>query len=75
MKTPPTPSFFETDMRNIFNLSAGLVMDHWEATLWAKNILDDTYTTYHDDRSAIGVPQTTAYGDPRTFGISLTLHQ
>lgn len=66
---------FETNTRNIFNLRAGLVMDQWEATLWARNILDDVYTTYHDDRSATGVLQTTAYGDPRTYGISLTFHQ
>jgi iron complex outermembrane receptor protein len=65
---------FETDTRNIFNARVSLVMNPWEASLWAKNILDDVYTTYHDDRSNIGVLQTTAYGDPRTYGVGITLH-
>ncbi|MEI9995611.1 MAG: TonB-dependent receptor [Rhizomicrobium sp.] len=65
---------FETDTRNIVNARLSLVSGDWEATLWGKNLMDEVYTTYHDDRSTVGVLQTTAYGDPRTYGISVALH-
>ena len=44
----------------------------YSVLMWVENLTDDTYITYADDRSAIGVLKTTAYGAPRTFGATLT---
>lgn len=65
---------FKTNAHNIVNARVSLMRDSWEGTIWVQNLFDDVYTTYHDDRSVIGVLQTTAYGDPRTYGATLTLH-
>ncbi len=65
---------FESDTRGVLNTRLSVVGGRWEVSLWAKNLLDDVYITYRDDRSAIGVLQTTAYGDPRTVGATLSLH-
>lgn len=43
----------------------------WTISGWIENLTDKTYETYRDDRSAIGVLRTTAYGAPRTYGLSV----
>jgi iron complex outermembrane receptor protein len=63
---------FESDARGIANARAGVDFGVYSLILWADNLTNDTYITYADDRSAIGVLKTTAYGTPRTFGVTLT---
>jgi iron complex outermembrane receptor protein len=63
---------FESDWRHLLDARLGLSTGHWDVFLWGRNLTNDTYVTYRDDRSAIGVLQTTAYGDPRTYGVSVT---
>lgn len=63
---------FKTTGYDVVNASLSLSRDDWEIRLWAKNIFDQVYTTYHDDRSTVGVGKTTAYGDPRTYGLTLS---
>jgi len=59
--------------RNILNVRAGLVQDTWEVFAWANNITDEVYVNFADDRSAIFVNTTQAFGTPRTYGITLRL--
>ncbi len=63
---------FESDSHGLVNFRAGLDFGHYSVTLWSKNLGNDTYITYADDRSTIGVLRTTAYGPPRTFGATLS---
>ncbi len=64
---------FASDWRHILDARIGY-SGQWDVFLWARNLLNATYITYRDDRSAIGVLQTTAYGDPRTYGVSVATH-
>ncbi|MFK7954751.1 MAG: TonB-dependent receptor [Lysobacterales bacterium] len=57
--------------RSLVNLSVGLVRNHWEVVGWVRNTTDETYINFADDRTAIGVLTTAAYGPPRTYGITL----
>ncbi len=76
-----SPVFFEatnsqrfgSDWRHVADARVGL-MGRWDVFVWGKNLTNATYVTYHDDRSTIGVLQTTAYGDPRTWGVTLGTH-
>ncbi|HTO41845.1 MAG TPA: TonB-dependent receptor [Rhizomicrobium sp.] len=63
---------FESDSQGRINIRAGLDFGAYSVMLWAKNLGNDTYITYADDRSTIGIPRTTAYGPPRTFGATLS---
>jgi iron complex outermembrane receptor protein len=63
---------YESDARGLVNVRAGVDFGKYAVTMWAQNLTDDTYITYADNRSAIGVLRTTAYGAPRTFGATLT---
>jgi iron complex outermembrane receptor protein len=63
---------FRGDTRNIVDTHIALSTARWDLSAWAKNVTDDVYVAYRDDRSAIGARQTTAYGDPRTFGVTAT---
>ena len=63
---------FESDSHGLINVRAGLNVGKYGVMLWAKNLGNDTYITYADDRSTIGVLRTTAYGPPRTFGATLS---
>jgi iron complex outermembrane recepter protein len=65
-------SRFRSNEHTLLDMRLGLRTDKWDLFLWSKNITDATYIVYRDDRSASGVLQTTAYGDPRTFGATLT---
>lgn len=46
--------------------------EHWEVALWGKNIGDEQYVAYLNDVSNLGFVITT-YGDPATYGVSLSL--
>jgi len=61
---------FRSDTRNIFGMQIALITERWELSIWGKNLFDQNYVVYKDDRSAIGVRQTTAYGDPRSYGVT-----
>ncbi|MDR3508268.1 MAG: TonB-dependent receptor, partial [Caulobacteraceae bacterium] len=65
-------SRFRSNEHTVLDMRLGLRTPRWDVFLWAKNITDETYIVYRDDRSASGVLQTTAYGDPRTYGVTLT---
>jgi iron complex outermembrane recepter protein len=59
--------------RNLLNVRAGVVVDNWEVFGWAKNLTNETYVNFADDRSAIFVNTTQAFGAPRTYGITVRL--
>jgi iron complex outermembrane receptor protein len=61
------------DARNVVNLRAGVRTGAWDFFVWAENAGDETYVAFADDRSAIAVPLTRAYGAPRTYGATLRL--
>ncbi len=61
------------DERHLINLRAGVEGERWEIFAWVENVTDEEYVTFADDRSAIAVPLTHAYGAPRTFGMTLRL--
>ena len=63
---------FESDARGLVNARAGVDFGKYSVVMWVENLGDDRYITYADDRSAIGVLKTTAYGAPRTFGATLS---
>lgn len=68
---PTNQPAFAGEARTLLNARVGFGHDWWKAIAWIRNITDDTSRTYADDRSAIGVLRTAAYGAPRTFGVTL----
>lgn len=58
------------DDREMIDLRAGIVNDEWELIAWTKNLTDELYVNFADDRSAIGIPRTQAFGAPRTYGLT-----
>lgn len=62
------------DARTLVNLRTGIVSNAgWEIIAWANNVTDETYVNFADDRSAIFVNTTAAYGAPQTFGLTLRI--
>lgn len=59
--------------RSLLNARAGFVSDDWQFFIWAKNLTNETYVNFADDRSAILVNTTQAFGAPRTYGATLRL--
>lgn len=57
--------------RGLLNARLGVDFGNWQAFLWGRNLTDETYVAFADDRSAVAVPLTRAYGAPRTYGASL----
>lgn len=57
--------------RHLLNLRAGISTDSWDFIGWANNVTDETYVNFADDRSAIFVNTTQAFGAPRTYGVTL----
>lgn len=68
---PTNADRFRGRGRTLLDIRAGYRRETWEIVAWAKNLTDKTYETYMDDRSAIGVLRTTAYGAPRTYGVTV----
>ena len=58
--------------RALIDLRFGISRPAWDLAFWMRNLTNERYETYMDDRSAIGVLRTTAYGTPRTYGITLS---
>jgi len=50
----------------------GIETEHMSLAGWVENLTKEVYETYRDDRTALGILRTTAYGAPRTFGMTLT---
>jgi iron complex outermembrane receptor protein len=69
---PTNSDAFKGNARTLFNLRVGLRRDNWSMEGWVQNLTDRRYKTYADDRSALGVLRTAAYGAPRTYGVSLS---
>jgi len=69
---PTNSDAFKGDKRALVNVRMGVTRDNWTVTGWVENLTDKTYKTYADDRSALGVLRTAAYGAPRTYGLTLT---
>jgi len=65
---------FSGGARDLLDARFGLQTPRWDAFAWVRNLTDERYVTYADDRSAIGVRKTAAYGEPRTFGATFALH-
>jgi iron complex outermembrane recepter protein len=69
---------FASDWRHVLDARVGVsglgASAHWDFFVWGKNLTNDSYVVYRDDRSNLGVLQTTAYGDPRTYGVSIGAH-
>lgn len=60
------------DARTLLSLRTSLVSQAgWEIEVWGENVTDETYVNYADDRSAIYVNTTAAYGAPQTYGVTL----
>ena len=59
---------------SLLNGRIGLSTERWELFIWGKNLTNNLYAAFMDDRSAILVPLTVAYGAPRTYGVTATAH-
>ena len=70
---PQNTNRLSGDSRSLLNLRAGVTSESWEIFAWANNLTNETYVNFADDRSAIFVNQTEAYGAPRTYGVTLKL--
>jgi len=68
---PQNEARLSGDDRSLLNARVGFSNDRWNAFLWAKNLTDETYVNFADDRSAILVNTTQAYGPPRSYGLTL----
>ena len=68
---PTNAEQFRAGGRTLLNARLGFATGNWIASAWVENLTDKVYETYHDDRSNVLITRTTAYGAPRTWGISL----
>ncbi len=59
--------------RHLLNARVGFAAEQWQFFIWAKNLTNETFVNFADDRSAILVSTTRAYGAPRTYGATLRL--
>jgi iron complex outermembrane receptor protein len=69
---PTNSDRFKGGPRTLLDFRAGYRRSSWEIAGWVKNLTDETYEAHMDDRSALGVLRTTAYGPPRTYGVSVS---
>jgi iron complex outermembrane receptor protein len=69
---PTNSARFKSGGRTLLRAKLGVETAHWGVSAWAENLTNKVYETYRDDRTALGVLRTTAYGAPRTFGVTLT---
>ena len=69
---PTNSDRFRGRARSLLNARLSLRLPAWTASLWVENLTDETYETYRDDRTALGVLRTTAYGPPRTYGATVS---
>ncbi len=69
---PTNSDRFRGRARTLLNSRLSVRLPTWTAAIWVENLTDETYETYRDDRTALGVLRTTAYGAPRTYGATIT---
>ncbi|WP_168427305.1 TonB-dependent receptor [Candidatus Colwellia aromaticivorans] len=67
---PQNETRLSGNAHNLTNLRVGLVEEQWEAFFWMNNVFDKKYVNFSDDRSAIYIYTTKAYGPPRTYGMT-----
>ena len=68
---PTNSARFRARARTLIGARVGIETGRWRATAWVENLTGETYETYRDDRAALGILRTTAYGAPRTWGLTL----
>lgn len=68
---PTNSAAFRAGPRTLLNIRAAVDLGLIDISAWVHNAGNATYKTYLDDRSALGVLRTVAYGSPRTFGFGL----
>ena len=68
---PTNSDRFRGRARTLLNARLTARSDGWTISGWIENLTGETYEIYRDDRTAIGVLRTTAYGPPRTYGLSV----
>jgi len=64
------------ESQHVVNGRIGWAFEHVDAPIYARNLFDEHYLTYHD-RAISGDPNaipTYIVGDPREVGVSLTVH-
>ncbi|MCE7797105.1 TonB-dependent receptor [Sphingobium sufflavum] len=69
---PTNSERFRGRARTLLNARLSARWTGWTAAVWVENLTDQSYETYRDDRTAMGVLRTTAYGPPRTYGVTVT---
>ncbi|HEX7820614.1 MAG TPA: TonB-dependent receptor [Sphingobium sp.] len=69
---PTNSDRFRGRARTLLNSRMSIRLPSWTLSVWIENLTDETYETYRDDRTALGVLRTTAYGPPRTYGVTVT---
>lgn len=69
---PTNSSRFRGRARTLIDAQLTLALERFSLSAWVQNLTDKVYEAYRDDRSAIGVLRTTAYGAPRTYGLTAT---
>jgi iron complex outermembrane receptor protein len=67
---PTNSQRFRGRGRTLINARMGVDTGPWSVSAWVQNLTKRTYETYRDDRTLLGVLRTTAYGAPRTFGVT-----
>lgn len=69
---PTNSDRFRGGARTLLNSRLTAKWPSWSVSAWIENLTDEVYVAYHDDRTAVGVLRTTAYGPPRTYGLTIT---
>jgi iron complex outermembrane receptor protein len=69
---PTNSDRFRGRARTLLNTRLNFRLPVATLSLWVENLTDQTYETYRDDRTALGVLRVTAYGPPRTYGVTVT---
>src|SRR5262249_40423598 len=61
------------ESRQVVNARIGYAFGHIEASLFARNLLDDRYLDYHDTGVQTGATPTYIPGDPREIGMTVSI--
>lgn len=69
---PTNSRRFRGRPRTLVDAQLTLALERFSLSAWVQNLTDKVYEAYRDDRSAVGVLRTTAYGAPRTYGLTAT---
>lgn len=69
---PTNSPRFRGQGRTLLKARLGIETTAWGLSAWVENLTNKVFDTYRDDRTALGVLRTTAYGAPRTYGLTIT---